>query len=97
MAGAEAVSCVPLTEFVDDTDPFRWTTELTNNPGPFTVSVSGPPPTVAEFGFKPLMIGVGGAIMTVSVPAGLAITPIGRPTKPTVAVTALMAELKVLM
>jgi hypothetical protein len=61
-AGIEAVSWVALTNVVLRAAEFHWTTELDENPLPFTVKVNAGPPAGAEVGLIEVVKG-GGSIV----------------------------------
>jgi len=54
---------VELPKVVPSVPPFHKMAELAANPEPFTVRVNAAPPACALDGLRPLMVGVGGAIV----------------------------------
>jgi hypothetical protein len=58
-AGTEAVSWPPLTNTVDNPEPFHCTDAPETNPLPLAVSVKAGPPTAAPVGFREVTTGVG--------------------------------------
>jgi hypothetical protein len=80
-------NCVPLTNVVGSDAPFQRTVEPLTNPDPFTVSVKAPPPAVARFGLRLVMV----SALTVNV-TPLEVPPPGFTTI-TVAVPALAIRL----
>jgi hypothetical protein len=80
-------NCVPLTNVVGSDAPFQRTVEPLTNPDPCTVSVKAPPPAVARFGLRLVMV----SALTVNV-TPLEVPPPGFTTI-TVAVPALAIRL----
>lgn len=63
-AGTVAVTCVAEPNVVTSALPFQFTVEPETKLVPLTVNVNGPPPAVAQVGFRALIVGLALTVIT---------------------------------